>query len=143
MSALHPSSPAVRFAACHLRFFAAFVVLAGVALSAPSCGSNGSDVGALCPGTANNPGRTATSAAMTAKEFCQLFLETCNGVNSPRDGYTTEAECETAYSGLTFTSTQECRSYHVCNSAAYDKKDTLLHCQHAVGINLCADTAPP
>jgi hypothetical protein len=142
MSTLRPSSPALRITAYRLRFFAAFVVLAGVALSAPSCGSNASDVGALCPGTATNPGRTATSPAMSPKEFCQLFLETCNGANNPRDGYTTEADCETAYSGLTFTSTQECRSFHVCNSAAYDKMDALLHCQHAVGMNLCADTAP-
>jgi hypothetical protein len=125
-----------------IRFVAAFVALAGAALSAPSCGSSGSDVSALCPGSPNSPGRTEATAAMTPKEFCELFLQTCDGANSPRGGYTTEAECEAAYSGLTFTSTQECRSFHICNSAAYDKADALLHCQHAVGISLCADTGP-
>ena len=51
-------------------------------------------------------------------------------------------ECETDYLGLTFDSTRRCRSYHLCNSAAYDANNTLLHCGHAVGIDLCADEGP-
>ena len=127
---------------CRVRFFAAFVMLAGVALPALSCGSSGADVGALCPGSTSSPGRTAVSAAMTAKDFCGLFLQTCKGASNPQGVESTEAECEAEYSALRFTSTQECRSFHVCNSAAYDPMDALLHCQHAVGINLCGDTGP-
>jgi len=118
------------------------VPLVGVALFATTCGKSGADVAKLCPGTASNPGRSLVSAAMTKQEFCDLYIQTCTGANSPRGGYTTTAECEPAYSGLMLESTRQCRSYHLCNSAAYDSANTLLHCGHAVGIELCPDTAP-
>ncbi len=41
-----------------------------------------------------------------------------------------------------FDSTRECRSYHVCNSASYDPSQGLLHCGHAIGVAMCADTGP-
>jgi len=143
MATMPPSSSAAPVvAACRVRGAAALVLLFGASLSAMTCGNSGVDVGALCPGSASNPQRALTSAAMTPAEFCDLFLQTCGGANSPRGGYTTTAECVAAYPALMFESTRECRSYHLCNSAAYDKTNPLLHCQHAVGIDLCADTGP-
>jgi hypothetical protein len=118
------------------------VTLAGLLLFGTSCGKNGPDVAALCPGSATNPGRTLATAAMAPSEYCALFLQTCSGANSPRGGYTTEASCEAGYNSLMFDSTRECRSYHLCNSAAYDNGNQLLHCGHAVGIDLCGDTGP-
>jgi hypothetical protein len=145
--AILPPSPiaapaAVRRARSSTSTWTLMVALAGVVLFATTCGKNGIDVGALCPGTAQNPGRTLVTTAMTPKEFCGLFLQTCSGDNSPRGGYTTEDSCEMAYTKLMSDSTRECRSYHLCNSAEYDSMNQLLHCGHAVGIDLCADTAP-
>ena len=118
---------------------AALAGIIGVAaLCALSCGGN-SLVDQACP---SNPQRMASSSAMTATEFCRIFMQTCTGTKSPPGGYITEAECETAYSGLMFESTRECRSYHICNSASYDTSNGLLHCRHAVGLDLCADTGP-
>ncbi len=114
------------------------LLLVGAALCAPACGGkDGANVGALCPAS---PQRATESPAMAATDFCQLFLQTCNGTNNPPGGYTTEADCERAYLGLTYETTRECRSYHVCNSAAYDTQNVLLHCRHAVGLDMCTDT---
>ena len=112
--------------------------MAGAVLLAPSCAKDGSDVATLCPST---PMRSATSTALTAAEFCQLYLETCSGVSNPPGGYTTLTDCETAWARFTFETTRECRSYHLCNSASYDKTNVVVHCMHAMGISMCADTA--
>jgi hypothetical protein len=117
---------------------AALAGIIGAALCALSCGSK-SLVDQVCP---TSPQRVATSSAMTAPEFCQIFIQTCSGSNAPPGGYITEAECEMAYTGLMFESTRQCRSYHICNSASYDTSNALLHCRHTVGLDLCADTGP-
>jgi hypothetical protein len=116
----------------------ASALLLGVALCALSCGSKGI-VEQVCP---TSPQRNATSSAMTAAEFCEVFMQTCTGSKAPPVSYITQAECEAAFTGLMFESTRECRSYHVCNSAAYDTSQGLLHCGHAVGVNGCTDTGP-
>jgi hypothetical protein len=113
-------------------------IIGAAALCALSCGGN-SLVDQACP---SNPQRMAASPAMTASEFCKIFIQSCTGTKSPPGAYITEAECESAYSGLMFDSTRECRSYHICNSASYDTSNALLHCRHAVGLDLCPDTAP-
>jgi hypothetical protein len=140
MATLRPvrfaTPPAARLAPSFLAL--ALAMMIGAALWVPACGSSGSDVGALCP---TSPGRVADSPAMTAAEFCQLYLETCTGAASPPNTYATEAECERAYDGLTFETTRQCRSYHLCNSAAYDPKNDVLHCRHTIGLDMCADTA--
>ena len=119
---------------------AALALTIGVAFCALTCGSkSNSIVGQVCPA---NPQRVMTSPAMTAMEFCQVYMETCTGAKMPQGGYITEAECEAAYTGLMFDSTRECRSYHLCNAASYDMSNALLHCGHTVGIAMCADTAP-
>jgi hypothetical protein len=118
--------------------FAGFVMMVGAILGAASCGKDGSDLGRLCPSA---PMRVTTSPALTAAEFCQLYLETCTGVSNPAGGYTTLTDCETAYARFSFESTRECRSYHLCNSASYDTPNVVVHCMHAVGIGMCADSA--
>jgi hypothetical protein len=116
----------------------ASALLLGAALCALSCGSKGI-VDQVCP---TSPQRMASSSAMTAAEFCEVYMQTCTGSKAPPGSYITQAECEAAFTGLSFDSTRECRSYHLCNSAAYDSGNGLLHCGHAVGINGCADTGP-
>lgn len=123
MSTLRPSASALLF---------------GAALCALSCGNKGI-VDQVCP---TSPQRTANSSAMTAAEFCEVYMQTCSGSKAPPGSYITQAECEEAYSGLMFDSTRECRSYHLCNSASYDTSNGLLHCGHAFGSTLCLDTAP-
>jgi hypothetical protein len=109
----------------------------GAAFCALTCGSNNL-VDQLCP---SNPQRVTTSSAMTPAEFCQLYMQTCVGSKAPPQTYITEAECESAYTGLMFDSTRECRSYHLCNSASYDTGNGLLHCRHTVGLDgTCVDT---
>jgi hypothetical protein len=111
----------------------------------------GSSVAALCP---TSPMRTATSPAMTASEFCKLFFATCvspfvdGGTDAgPTDaatadgGFSSESSCETSYTNLMYETTRECRSYHVCNAAAYNTANVALHCGHAIGIGLCEDVA--
>ena len=78
---------------------------------------------------------------MTAPEFCQLYFQTCTGAASPANNYATEAECERAYDNFMFETTRECRSYHLCNAAVYDKRNAHLHCGPSIGIDMCADTA--
>jgi hypothetical protein len=138
MATLRPfrfaTPPAARFAPS----FAALAMMIGAALCVPACGSNGSNIGALCP---SSPQRATESPAMTATEFCQLYLQTCTGTASPPNTYATEAECERAYDGLAFETTRECRSYHICNSASYDTNNVALHCRHSIGLDMCADTA--
>lgn len=125
--------PPARFAPS----FSALVIMF-VALCAPACSSNGGNIAELCPQT---PQRAPDSPAMTAAQFCPLFLQTCDGTKNPPGGYTAEADCERAYSRLTFETTRECRSYHICNSASYDTTNVVVHCRHAVGLDMCADTA--
>jgi hypothetical protein len=117
---------------------AALAGIIGAALFALSCGDKNL-VDEVCP---SNPQRVATSAAMTPAEFCQIYMKTCTGTKAPPGSYITEAECESAYTGLMFESTRECRSYHVCNSASYDTGQALLHCRHSFGLELCPDTGP-
>jgi hypothetical protein len=117
---------------------AALAGMIGAALCALSCGSK-SLVDDVCP---TSPQRVASSSAMTPAEFCQIYMQTCTGTKAPPNSYITEAECESAYTGLMFESTRECRSYHICNSASYDTSNGLLHCRHSVGLDLCADTGP-
>ena len=128
-----PARSAPSFAAS-----AASVILVMAALGAPACGGNsGANVGALCP---QAPQRTTDSPAMTAAQFCQLYLQTCDGTKNPPGGYTAEVDCERAYGRLTFETTRECRSYHICNSASYDTTNVVIHCRHALGLDMCADT---
>jgi hypothetical protein len=115
----------------------ALTMMIGAAAYVPACGKD-SNVGALCP---TDPLRAQDSPAMTAMEFCQLYVQTCTGAASPPNNYATEAECERAYDGFMFETTRECRSYHLCNSAAYDPKNVALHCRHSIGLDMCADTA--
>jgi hypothetical protein len=127
-----------------LGFAVALAALAGAAVFVGSCGgSNGVNVGALCPsGASGSPARSETSPAMTTQEFCDLYIQTCSGANAPTDGYITNAECQAGFAALMFESTRECRSYHLCNSADYDTAHAALHCQHTMGIDLCGDTGP-
>src|ERR1044071_4413703 len=111
MAILPPSPLATPLPVRRPRLWTAMVTLAGLLLFGTSCGKNGPDVAALCPGSATNPGRTLATAAMAPSEYCALFLQTCSGANSPRGGYTTEASCEAGYNSLMFDSTRECRSY--------------------------------
>jgi hypothetical protein len=108
---------------------------------------SGVNIAALCPKVDGGAVRGSTSPAMTAAEYCSLYLQTCMGAANPADGgYTMMAQCMTAYNALNADLTRECRSYHVCNAAAYADITmppvVALHCGHAVGIGLCADTAP-
>jgi len=73
---------------------------------------------------------TATSTAMSASDFCKIYIATCG---TSRTGYTSEAECETSYGAV--TTQKMCRSYHLCN--AVSTHDTATHCPHAVGIGQC------
>jgi hypothetical protein len=116
----------------------AIALILGAALHAPACGGDSVNVAALCPTT---PKRLDTTRSMTAAEFCPLYLQSCKGADNPSGGYTSESQCEAGYNGLMFENTRECRSYHLCNSAAYDPKNALLHCLHTMGVMLCADTA--
>ena len=120
----------------------ALVMLAGGVIGAPGCGSSSSgsnvDVAALCPLDSR---RVSTSPSIGAEQFCQLYLQTCKGANNPPGGYTALIDCETAYSGLNFETTRECRSYHVCNAASYDTPEVAVHCRHSIGLDLCPDTA--
>jgi hypothetical protein len=103
--------------------------------------ATGVNIAELCP-TAPGP-RLTNSPAMTATDFCTLFLQVCSGADSPADGgFTSETDCEAAYTDLLYQTTRECRSYHVCNAAAYVPSSAALHCGHAVGILLCEDTPP-
>jgi hypothetical protein len=111
-------------------------MIAGAALCAPACGSD-SNVAKYCP---SNPQRLATSPSLTAQQFCQVYLQTCVGSSNPPGGYTTLADCETAFPNLTFETTRQCRSYHLCNAASYDSAEVVLHCRHTMGLGLCADT---
>ena len=120
-----------------LRF--ATVLAIGFAFCALTCGGGDNLVDQVCP---SSPQRLLSSPAMTTMEFCQVYMQTCKGAQSPQGGYITEAECQAAYTGLTFDSTRECRSYHICNAASYDKGNALVHCGHSVGLSLCPDTGP-
>jgi hypothetical protein len=132
--------PAPRRARSSPPVSAALALVIGFAFCALTCGGGGSGVVAqVCP---SSPLRSVISPAMTPMEFCQVYIQTCTGANSPQGGYITEAECEAGYTGLMFDSTRECRSYHLCNAAAYDTHNGLLHCGHAVGLELCPDTGP-
>jgi hypothetical protein len=103
------------------------------------------NVAALCPGVPGDAGRTMTSPAMTAMQFCQLYLQTCTGASNPDGGPTMLSTCMATYSGLNSEASRECRSDHVCNAAVYfntTPASILLHCGHANGNPPCADTAP-
>jgi len=79
---------------------------------------------------------TSTSPAMSAADFCAIFIDACSGVTGftvPPE-YSTPAMCVTSYSDLT-DSQRTCRSYHVCNAVTTGLKTT--HCPHAVGVTLC------
>jgi len=117
---------------------AALALTIGVALCALTCGGKNL-VDQVCPSTSQ---RVMTSPAMTPMEFCQVYMQICTGTKSPPGGYITEAECQAAYTGLMFDSTRNCRSYHLCNAASYDTVHDVLHCEHTVGIDACADTGP-
>ena len=138
MATLRPHRLATPPAARMAPSSAALALMIGAAFCTLACGGD-SLVDQLCP---SSPQRVTTSSAMTAGEFCQLYMQTCTGSKNPPTGYITEAECEMAYTGLQFESTRECRSYHICNSASYDTQNGLLHCGHAVGAGMCADTGP-
>ncbi len=103
---------------------------------------SGINVAALCPGAPGDGGRTMTSAAMTALEFCTLYLQTCTGANNPDGGPTMLSTCMATYTGLNSEAARECRSDHVCNAAVYFTTAVMLHCGHANGNPPCADTVP-
>jgi hypothetical protein len=117
---------------------AAFILIGAAAILAPACGKKGADIEAFCPSIAK---RVATTPALTAAQFCQLYLQTCVDASNPPGGYTTLADCEAAYPALMFETTRECRSYHLCNAASYDTAEEVLHCLHTMGLGLCLDTA--
>jgi hypothetical protein len=100
---------------------------------------SGVSLSALCPAAPNM--RNAMTTAMSAADFCAIYLATCEGANMPDGGYTALAACMTAYNGLQFDTTRECRSYHVCNAAVYGVAIAATHCGHSIGIGLCADVA--
>ena len=137
--------PAPRRAHCSAPVSAALALMVGLAFCALTCGGSSSSsrtsslVNQVCP---SDPQRTGDNPAMTPMEFCQVYVQTCMGTNTPPGGYITEAECEAAYTGLMFDSTRECRSYHLCNAAAYDTMNALMHCGHSIGVGLCLDTGP-
>ena len=134
--------PAPRRARSSPPVSAVLALAIGFAFLTLSCGSSGGGnnlVQQVCPTTTM---RMNSSPAMTAVEFCQVYMQICTGANTPQGGYITEAECEAAYTGLMFESTRECRSYHLCNAASYDPMNALTHCGHAVGISLCPDAGP-
>jgi hypothetical protein len=83
--------------------------------------------------------RMMYSPAMTPTEFCTLYLQTCGGTNNPDGGPTTLSACMATYTGLTYETTRECRSDHVCNAAVYFPGAVALHCGHANGNPPCAD----
>jgi hypothetical protein len=124
-----------------LRPFRLAQLTIGLAFFALTCGGKTSNalLNQVCPA---NPQRSPVSPAMTPMEFCQIYIQSCSGANTPPGGYITETECEAGYTGLMFDTTRECRSYHLCNAASYDTTNGLMHCGHAVGVGLCADSGP-
>ena len=123
-------------------------MVVGAVLAGPACGSKGLDVSALCP--TSNPRRLPSSPSFSSAQFCQLYFATCVGSSAPMGGYSALADCEgevptsqgeaQAYPALAYETTRQCRSYHLCNAAAYDTGAVTVHCRHSVGIDLCADT---
>ena len=80
----------------------------------------------------------ANAPAMSADNFCALFLATCG---TAYQGYTTSAECLATYAALAATPQRRvCQSYHLCN--AVTTHATAVHCPHAAGLSVCARRAP-
>jgi len=81
---------------------------------------------------------TLTDPAMSAADFCAIFLNGCSGVPgfTIPSGYTTVAMCETSYAALT-EATRMCRSYHLCTAVAPNMNTTMAHCLHATGTGEC------
>jgi hypothetical protein len=80
---------------------------------------------------------SATSAMMSAADYCRLLLEGGCGTTPPSGftiPYANMGECTSAYNALT-TSVQMCRSYHLCNAYSMSLSP---HCFHAIGMmGLC------
>jgi hypothetical protein len=106
--------------------------------AAGTAGAGGATGGTGGAGGSGVPACTSTSSdspAMTASNFCTIFLSGCAGVTgfTIPAGYTTMQMCTTSYAGLTVAQ-QMCRSYHVCNAISIS---AMTHCPHAGGAAPC------
>jgi hypothetical protein len=100
-------------------------------------GAAGSDGGTAIPTCTSTTGE---SAAMSAENFCKIFLATCGTATT---GYTTTAECMTAYTAsVAKPNLHMCVSYHLCNAVANTGTMRTTHCGHASspGTAPCAQT---
>jgi hypothetical protein len=72
---------------------------------------------------------TADSAAMSAMNFCEIFLADCGTTHA---GYGSMAACLTTY-GANSATLIKCQSYHVCNANGFaaGSTDRTTHCTHA------------
>ena len=104
--------------------------------------TGGANLAVLCPGAPGDAGRSGATTAMSAADFCAVYLQTCTGGINPDGGPTTLSACMTAYNALVYDNTKMCRSYHVCNAAVYFPTAMPLHCGHANGNPPCADINP-
>jgi hypothetical protein len=138
LSSFRLATPFTARFASRIARIAGLVLTVAAALYTPACGSKSdNNLEALCPTTSR---RVAATPAMTAVQFCQLYLQTCVDANNPPGGYTTMADCQAAYPSLMFETARECRSYHLCNAASYDATAVLLHCRHTMGLGICVDS---
>jgi hypothetical protein len=90
------------------------------------------------PQPPTRPACTTTSAvapAMSAPDFCTIFLDDCQ----TRPGYTTLDECEKNYAA-SGPNRRLCQSYHACLADENPGSARALHCDHAAGIALCTQS---
>lgn len=116
------------------------LVMVGLAMCGCSSGMQAPDAG-NDQATATIPvctSQTLTDPAMSAADFCAIFLNGCSDVSgfTIPAGYTTIAMCEASYGALT-EALRMCRSYHLCTAVSPNMGTTMAHCLHATGTGEC------
>jgi hypothetical protein len=80
---------------------------------------------------------------LTAEVFCQNQLQYCANVGNGLP-YTTESDCEAAFTANTNRTQKHCESYRLCwgvEGITNTSSDPALHCEYTIGMGPCAADA--
>lgn len=106
------------------------------AADAASTFDEASSIAAVC----SNPdaGLMPTGeGTFSAADFCKLYLATCQGLANSLPDMSSCLANYNAAANLMSGNMQHCRSNHICNAAVFFPAAYVVHCGHAIGIDLC------